>query len=156
MVVLEDPIPQQSIKISFFILDVFIPDVYFGGDLESSTSSLRKDSFPEPPFADDQAFLLAQDRVESSIAAFRAKNLTRCRHIVQSSSQFGPKIFIKGKNLCLKRLAKFGFVSKQWFCSTLQSSNGVAILQLHRMQQMSRHWNLPCQVRPLVAIGGFR
>ena len=108
-------------KMSFLIPDVFLPldDPTFNDILNHDNYDPGEDPFQW--LMNDTDFLLAQDRVTSSLAAFRHRS----------------------------RVTNLASVSSFWFQSCLSSFRDSQFLALYRMAQISTRWNIPASVRTL-------
>ena len=138
-------------KMSFFIPDVFLP-------LDDPTINdiLNHDNFDpgEDPLQlsmNDTDFLLAHDRVISSLAAFRHRVHESNPMLLQRIEQFGPRFFVTGINLNPGRVADLASVSLFWFQSCLSGFRTFQFLALYRMVQLYTRWNIPASVRTLDA-----
>ena len=138
-------------KMSFFIPDVFLPldDPTFNDILNHDNYDPGED--PLQLLMNDTDFLLAHDRVISSLAAFRHRVHEGNPMLLQLIEQFGPRFFVTGINLNPGRVTNLASVSSFWFQSCLSGFRGFQFLALYRMVQLSIRWNIPASVRTLDA-----
>ena len=97
----------------------------------------------------DMYFLLAQDRVLSSVAAFRHRVHEHNPLLPQHLEQFGPRFFVTGINLDPNRVSTLASVDHCWFHVCTSRLIHVQFLSLCRMIQLSTRWNIPASVRSL-------
>ena len=138
-------------KMSFFIPDVCLPldDPTFNDILNHDNYDPGED--PLQLLMNDTDFLLAHDRVISSLAAFRHRVHESNPMLLQRIEQFGPRFFVAGINLNPGQVADLASVSLFWFQSCLSGFRGFQFLALYRMVQLSTRWNIPASVRTLDA-----
>ena len=136
-------------KMSFLIRDVFLPldDPTFNDILNHDNYDPGEDPFH--CLVNDTDFLLAEDRVISSLAAFRHRVQEGNPMLLQLLEQFGPRVFVTGINLNPSRVTNLASVSSFWFQSCLSSFRDFQFLALYRMVQISTRWNIPASVRTL-------
>ena len=135
-------------KMSFLIPDVFLPldDPTFNDIL--NTHNYDPDEDPFQLLMEDTNFLLAHDRVISSLAAFRHRVHGSHPLLLQSIEQFGPRLFVTGINLTPSRVANLASVNLFWFQSCMGLLD-IRFLAINRMIQLSIRWNIPASVRTL-------
>ena len=136
-------------KMSFLIPDVFVP-------LEDPTYNdiLNHDNFDpdEDPFqllTQDTDLLLAHVRVIPSLAAVRRRVYGSNPLLLQSSEQFGHRLFVTGINLDPNRVKTLASVNHFWFLVCVNQPMNVQFLALNRMIYLSNRWNIPASVRAL-------
>ena len=128
--------------------------LHFGSFRTKKTSQRNQDNFEpgEDPLQlsmNDTDFLLAHDRVISSLAAFRHRVHEINPLLLQQIEQFGPRFFVTGINLNPGRVANLASVSLCWFQACLTGFRTFQFLAVHRMIQLSTRWNIPASVRTL-------
>ena len=135
-------------RMSFLIPDVFLPldDPTFNDILNNDNYDPEEDSFQL--LMEDTNFLLAHDRVISSLAAFRHRAHGSNSMLLQTIEQFGPRLFVTGINLSPNRVANLASVNLFWFLSCVGFLD-IQFLALHRMIQLSIRWNIPASVGTL-------
>ena len=140
-----------SYKMSFFIPDVFSPldDPTFNDILNHDNLEPGED--PLQLSMNDTDFLLAHDRVITSLAAFRHRVHESNPVLLQHIEQFGPRFFVTGINLNPGRVADLASVNLGWFHACLSGFRSFQFLAFYRMIQLSTRWNIPASVRTLDA-----
>ena len=138
-------------KMSFFVPDVFLPldDPTFNDIRNHDNYDPGED--PLQLLMNDTDFLLAHDRVISSLAAFRHRVHESNPMLLQRIEQFGPRFFVTDINLNPGRVTDLASVSFFWFQSCLSGFRGFQFLALYRMVQLSTRWNIPASARTLDA-----
>ena len=138
-------------KMSFFIPDVFSPldDPTFNDILNHDNLEPGED--PLQLSMNDTDFLLAHDRVITSLAAFRHRVHESNPMPLQHIEQFGPRFFVTGINLNPGRVADLASVNLCWFHACLSGFRTFQFLAFYRMIQLSTRWKIPASVWTLDA-----